>query len=123
MPNCPYCHEIIHGRSDKKFCSPYCKSAYHYQANKTKPESLFSSIDQQLKTNRRLLKAYNKAGKATIRKEKLLSEGFNPKYFTHYWKAHNGNLYLFCYEFGFMEIKERDVNKYVLITWQAYMDK
>ena len=121
MPKCTYCHESIHGRSDKKFCSPYCKSAHHYQQNKSKPDSLFSTIDQQLKTNRRLLKAYNKAGKATIRKESLLLEGFNPKYFTHYWKAQNGNLYLFCYEYGFMEMKDSDKSKYVLIIWQDYM--
>ncbi|MCG8579416.1 MAG: hypothetical protein MI866_05845, partial [Bacteroidales bacterium] len=96
MPTCPYCHEITQGRSDKKFCSPYCKSAYLYQQNKNNPDSLFNTIDRQLKTNRRLLKAYNKAGKSTIRKEVLLSEGFNPKYFTHYWKTQKGNLYLFC---------------------------
>ncbi len=121
MAYCPYCHEIIQGRSDKKFCSPYCKSAYHYQQNKTKAGSLFSIIDHQLKTNRRLLKSYNKAGKATVYKETLLSEGFNPRYFTHYWKAQNGNLYLFCYEYGFMELKEHNRNKYILIIWQDYM--
>ncbi len=122
MPNCLYCNENIHGRTDKKFCSPYCKSAYHYQQNKSKEGTLFSVIDHQLKTNRRLLKAYNKAGKATVRKQTLLAEGFNPKYFTHYWKAQNGNLYLFCYEYGFMELKEVNTIKYVLILWQAYMD-
>ncbi len=121
MPNCPYCHEMIQGRSDKKFCSPYCKSAYHYQQNKSQPDSLFSTIDRQLKTNRRLLKAYNKAGKSTVRKEAFLTEGFNPRYFTHYWKAQNGNLYLFCYEFGFMELKEHNSTKYVLVKWQDYM--
>ncbi|MBK3519924.1 hypothetical protein [Carboxylicivirga marina] len=122
MSNCPYCHEIIQGRSDKKFCSPYCKSAYHYQQNKSKPDSLFNTIDRQLKTNRRLLKSYNKAGKSTVRKDLFLSEGFSPKYFTHYWKSQKGSLYLFCYEFGFMEVKEHNATKYILVTWQAYMD-
>jgi len=122
MSTCPHCYEIITGRSDKKFCSPYCKSAYHYQQNKAKDASLFSVIDQQLRTNRRLLKSYNKAGKATVRKEIFLEKGFNPKYFTHYWKARNGNLYLFCYEYGFMEKKEPHGAKYVLIEWQTYMN-
>jgi len=71
--------------------------------------------------NRRLLKAYNKAGKATVRKETLLSDGFNPKYFTHYWKNPKGNIYLFCYEYGFMEKKEERAVKYVLVKWQKYM--
>lgn len=121
MQSCLYCHEPVIGRSDKKFCTPYCKSAYHYQQNKEKEASLFYSIDKQLKTNRRLLKQFNKAGKAIIRKEKLLAEGFDPGYITHYWKAQNGNLYLFCYEFGFMEKIESDVAKYVLVVWQNYM--
>jgi len=72
--------------------------------------------------NRRLLKAYNKAGKATVRKETLLSDGFNPKYFTHYWKNPKGNIYLFCYEYGFMEKKEERAVKYVLVKWQKYME-
>ncbi|WP_439182732.1 hypothetical protein [Carboxylicivirga taeanensis] len=123
MSSCPYCNEVITGRSDKKYCSPYCKSAYHYRQSKQKESSLFRTIDQHLKNNRRLLKLYNKAGKATVRKATLLAEGFVPKYFTHYWKAQNGNLYLFCYEYGFMEVKENDALKYVLITWQNYMER
>ena len=123
MLTCPYCHEPITGRSDKKYCSPYCKSAYHYRQSKQKEVSLFRIIDQSLKNNRSLLKSYNKAGKATVRKEVLHAEGFEPRYFTHYWKAQNGNLYLFCYEYGFMEVKEHDVSKYVLITWQEYMKR
>ncbi|MBS2101393.1 hypothetical protein, partial [Carboxylicivirga linearis] len=99
MPLCPHCNEEITGRSDKKFCSPYCKSAYHYQQSKFKETPLFNKIDTQLKANRKILKSYNKAGKATVHKTDLLAEGFNPKYFTHYWKAKNGNLYLFCYEY------------------------
>ena len=122
MPDCLHCHEPLVGRSDKKFCSPYCKSTYHYQQNKVRESSLFVKIDLQLKMNRRLLKAYNKAGKATVRKETLLSDGFNPKYFTHYWKNPKGNIYLFCYEYGFMEKKEERAVKYVLVKWQKYME-
>jgi hypothetical protein len=123
MPNCLYCQETVVGRSDKKFCTPYCKSAYHYQQNKLNDASLFHSIDRQLKDNRRILKSYNKAGKSFVRKEKLIEEGFNPKYFTHYWKAQNGNVYLFCYEYGFMLTKEVSGEKYVLVEWQDYMKR
>jgi hypothetical protein len=118
---CKECNEILEGRIDKKFCSEYCKSSYHYKINLEKEDNLFSTIDKILKKNRRILKSYNKAGKATVRKNILLEEGFNPKYFTHYWKAKNNNLYLFCYEYGFMEKKENGKSKYVLVTWQEYM--
>ena len=119
---CPACHEIIVGRRDKKFCSDYCRSAYHYEKNQNRPLSMFRSIDQQLKTNRMILKDYNKGGKVTVRKEVLLKEGFNPKYFTHYWKNDKGQVYLFCYEFGFLSLKEKEKEKYVLVKWQPFMN-
>jgi len=119
---CVRCGDTIEGRLDKKFCSESCKSAYHYELSLQNEESLFKIIDRQLKRNRRILKEYNRAGKATVRKQVLIDEGFDPKYFTHYWKAKNGNVYLFCYEYGFMKKFENDKEKYVLIQWQDYMN-
>lgn len=121
MKKCPNCGEKVVGRSDKIFCTPYCKSSYHYQQDLEKDENLFRKIDKQIKINRRLLKLYNKAGKAIVRKEELLNEGFNPKYFTNYWKNQKGDVYLFCYEFGFLEKTENGKSKYVLVQWQDYM--
>ncbi len=120
---CLYCNGILSGRLGKKFCTPHCRSAYHYKENKQKQDKLYVVIDKQLKLNRRILKEYNKAGLATVRKQKLLDAGFNPKYFTHYWKNKKGQVYLFCYEFGFLEVQDSSNIKYVLIKWQAYMDK
>jgi hypothetical protein len=120
---CLYCKEEVIGRLDKMFCDPSCKSAFHYQKNLEKDASLYNRIDLQLKLNRRLLKNFNKAGKSTIRKEKLLEAGFNPKYFTHYWKNPKGDVYLFCYEFGFIQRTENKRLKYVLVEWQDYMDE
>ncbi|MDA0974281.1 MAG: hypothetical protein O2867_11165, partial [Bacteroidetes bacterium] len=83
--------------------------------------TLFARIDRQLKLNRRLLKHFNQAGKSTIRAQKLLDAGFDPHYFTHYWKNQAGNVYLFCYDVGFLKLKENDKVKYILIEWQDYM--
>jgi hypothetical protein len=123
MKKCVECGEEIEGRVDKIYCSPYCKSNYHYKKNINKGQSQYLSIDKQLKINRRLLSHFNKAGKATVRKEKLIEVGFNPKYFTHYWKNSKNDVYLFCYEFGYLSRKENGKEKYVLIQWQDYMDK
>ena len=120
---CLYCNEILSGRLGKKFCTPYCRSAYHYKENKQKQDKLYVTIDKQLKMNRRILKEYNKAGLATVRKQTLLDVGFNSKYFTHYWKNKKGQVYLFCYEFGFLEVQDSGNIKYILVKWQAYMDK
>jgi hypothetical protein len=32
-----------------------------------------------------------------------------------------GNLYLFCYGYGFMKQQENGKSKYVLVQWQPYM--
>ena len=123
MNTCLYCRKELEGRVGKKFCTPYCKSSHHYEINKEKEASLFKKVDKQLKMNRRILKEYNKSGLSTVRKEILIKEGFNPQYFTNYWKNDKGQVYLFCYEYGFLEIKKEVKPKYVLITWQNYMDK
>jgi len=120
---CQYCQEPLSGRSDKKFCTPYCKSSFHYQKNKEQENSTYLKIDYQLKLNRRLLKKYNQSGKSIVRKQKLLAEGFNPNYFTNYWKNKRGEVYLFCYEFGFLECVENGKNKYVLVYWQRLCKK
>jgi len=70
-----------------------------------------------------LLQHFNRAGKAEIRKAELLERGFNPRYFTHYWKNQKNDVYLFCYEFRFLEKKENNKPKYVLVKWQKYMEK
>ena len=122
MKHCAWCQEVLEGRSDKKYCSPYCKTAYHNQKSAEKAKaSLFHLIDSRLKRNRKLLMKYNAAGKATVEQQVLLKQGFSPKYFTHYWRAKNKNLYLFCYEFGYTEKVENGKKKYVLVQWQAYM--
>ncbi|CAL2082730.1 hypothetical protein LNI90_05060 [Tenacibaculum dicentrarchi] len=114
---CLHCKNKLEGRSDKKYCSSYCRSSYHYENNKEQEDSLFFVIDKKLKNNRKILKEFNKAGYASVRKEKLLAKDFDPNYFTNYWKNSKGQVYLFCYEYGFLAQKE----KYILVHWQSYM--
>jgi hypothetical protein len=119
---CLSCKKEIKGRVDKLFCDNQCKSSFHYQKKKESKYTLFKQIDLQLKQNRKLLKHYNQAGKATIRKEILIKAGFNPKYFTHYWKNKKGDVYLFCYDYGYLALTENNRTKYVLVQWQDYME-
>jgi len=121
---CPNCNELIEGRVGKVFCNNYCKSNYHYEERKNSPATTFSKIDKQLRLNRKLLKHFNQSGKSTIRKDKILEAGFNPKFFTHYWKNQKGQVYLFCYDVGFLELDENGKTKYVLVDYQEqYMGK
>ncbi len=86
MKVCPSCNKEFEGRENKVFCSLYCKSAYNYKKDKNKPPTRFRIVDNQLRLNRKLLAKYNQAGKATVRKQKLLEDGFDPKCITGWWK-------------------------------------
>ena len=95
---CLSCNQKVEGRIDKLFCSSYCKSSYHYLKNKNKKITRFAIVDQQLKRNRNILKHFHKTGKTTILRSELIDKGFNPNYFTNYWKNNRNQVYLFCYD-------------------------
>ncbi|MEP2280858.1 hypothetical protein [Maribacter sp.] len=118
---CPECDSEVIGRTDKIFCSITCKSIHQYE-KRQKENTFYFSVDQHLKKNRKILKRYNKSGFTTIRKSILLEEGFNPNYFTHYWKNQKNDVYLFCYDFGYLKINKNGVAKYLIVQWQEYMN-
>mgnify|MGYP000695858275 CR=1 FL=1 len=119
---CLACNKKLEGRSDKKYCDAHCKSSFQYNKAKLEEPIFYSKVDKQLKLNRKILKYYNKSGKSIVRSSTLIEEGFNPKYFTHYWKNSKGDVYLFVYEFGFLKRIEFGKEKFVLILWQDYMN-
>ncbi|WP_350290052.1 hypothetical protein [uncultured Croceitalea sp.] len=120
---CLYCEKSLTGRTDKKYCDLHCKSAFQYKKEKENPERFYNKVDNQLKLNRKILKEFNKGGKVIIRANVLLELGFDPNFFTHYWKNQNEDIYLFVYEYGFLKKIEQKKEKYVLVIWQDYMAK
>jgi len=83
----------------------------------------FNIVNTHLKRNRIILKHFHKAGKTTILKSVLINKGFNPNYFTNYWRNNTNQVYLFCYEYGFKSMETTGGKKYLIIDWQNYMDK
>lgn len=129
MKVCPICAAKVTGRTDKIFCSAKCKSIHQYE-QRQENEGFFLRVERQLKVNRKILKRYNKSGFTTIRRAELLTAGFDPNFFTHYWKNKKGDVYLFVYEYGFLKTKENTTHasaqskdKYLLVKWQAYMER
>jgi hypothetical protein len=122
MKTCPICEEEVKGRSDKIYCSKKCASTAYYDV-RLENDSFFIEVDKQLKINRKILKKYNRSGYTTLRKELLVEEGFDPNYFTHYWKNTKNQVYLFCYDYGFLLVEQKGVKKYLLVEWQNYMKK
>lgn len=110
--NCLKCGKKLSGRSDKKFCDVFCKSGYHYRKSLNEDE-FYHEVTGHLRTNRKILKLYNRAGKATVRSEVLSELGFNPRFFTHYWKNKKGDVYFFVYEYGFLRRNENGKEKFV----------
>ena len=107
------------GRSDKTFCSTKCKSINQYEIRQEK-EIFYLEVDRRLKTNRKLIKTYNYKGFTTVQKAALLNDGFNPNFFTHYWKNSKGDVYVFVYDYGFLDLRKSGKNKYVIVKWQEY---
>lgn len=120
---CLTCNKELTGRSDKKFCDLHCKSSYHYRKALNEAPRFYNRVDNQLKLNRKILKEYNKGGKVTVSSQVLIDQGFNPNFFTHYWKNQKGDVYLFVYEYGFLKRMESGKDKFILILWQDYMEK
>ncbi|WP_410222341.1 hypothetical protein [Pedobacter sp.] len=102
---CLDCNTEIKGRSDKKFCDDQCRSNYNNKI-RASDNDFVKKINQILIKNRKILKDENPEGKAKINKDKLLKKGFNFNYYTHIYKTQTGNLYTFCYEFGFLHLNE-----------------
>jgi hypothetical protein len=120
ISHCVECGKELPGRLGQKFCTVYCKAAYHYKKSKLKESRRYEVVLTKIKLNRRILKMYNLSGLSQIKEELLLKEGFDFKFYTNTWTAKNGNHYFFCFEYGFRDLND---GKYMLVKWQDYMDK
>ena len=102
---CLACDKTLTGRIDKKFCNDYCRNAYNNQI-KTSNSGIVRKINHALLKNRRILEiilGVEEMAKTT--KEKLLHRGFQFKYLTHTYANKKGNVYFFCYEFGYLPLE------------------
>lgn len=103
--HCLQCGNKIAGRTDKKFCNDYCRNAYNNQL-KSVNNATVRNINNALIKNRRILEAMLGEEKMMKQpKEKFLNHGFSFKYFTHQYTNQKGNVYFFCYEFGYLPLE------------------
>ena len=103
---CLACGKIVHGRADKKFCNDYCRNAYNNNV-KAVNSPLIRNINNALLKNRRILEAALGAEEIQkVQKEKLLQQGFQFKFITHTYINKKGNIYFFCYEYGYLPLEQ-----------------
>ena len=102
---CLACGKTLNGRADKKFCNDYCRNAYNNQL-KSANSPFVRNINNTLIKNRRILEAMLGEEKMIKQpKEKFLNQGFNFKYITHQYINQKGNVYFFCYEYGYLPLE------------------
>ena len=99
------CSKALKGRSDKKFCDDYCRSAYNNERKGT-VNNFIRNINHALIRNRRILENLLLEGgqKTRTTREKLLQHGFQFRYTTHSYTNSKGSVYFYCYEYGYLSL-------------------
>lgn len=100
---CIECNKPLKGRTDKKFCDDFCRNSYNNKLN-SDSNTYVRNINNILRRNRRLLEETLPTSDemTKITKQKMLEKGFQFKYFTHTYINKKGNVYYFCYEYGYL---------------------
>jgi len=103
---CLSCGKAIQGRVDKKFCDDYCRNTYNNQS-KAFTNNLVRNINSTLKKNRNIMSSLLGENGDTTKttREKMLQMGFQFKYTTHSYTNKKGNLYGYCYDYGYLELE------------------
>ncbi|MDX1760784.1 MAG: hypothetical protein R3218_01380 [Christiangramia sp.] len=102
--SCPECGEKLRGRTDKKFCSDYCRNTYHNKINKD-TSNLIRNTNNQLRKNHRILEELNPKDKTSVTRSKLLGKGFDFEFFTSIYTTKTGNQYFFVYDQGYLKLE------------------
>jgi hypothetical protein len=103
---CIECGKTLKGRTDKKFCDDFCRNAYNNKLN-SDSNAYVRNINNVLRKNRRLLQEALPLNEemTKVTKQRLLEKGFQFKYFTHTYTNKKGNMYFFCYEYGYLPLE------------------
>lgn len=108
---CLECDEKLIGRSDKKFCSDYCRNAYHNKAGESH-KGLIRNTNYRLRKNFQILQNLNRDGKTKVSRTKLLEKGFDFEFITNLYTSKAGTTYYFCYNEGYLPL---DNDYYLLV--------
>ncbi len=103
---CTECGKQLRGRTDKKFCDDFCRNAFNNKLN-SDTNTYVRNVINILRRNRRILEQFVK-GKDDVyktTKERLITNGFNFSYNTHTYTNRKGNVYYFCFEFGYLVLE------------------
>jgi len=112
---CVNCNKKIKSKyPNKKYCGKKCALAYHYKKNKTEKQSSIRKLNIILAKNRNILESLFPNDKETVKVSRnlLIQHGFDFNYLTQFRPAKKGGNYIYCYEYGYLELK----NNIILIV-------
>jgi hypothetical protein len=100
---CLSCGKQVQGRADKKFCDDFCRNNYN-NLIKADANNFVRNVINSLKKNRRILESLIPEGEEMTRcqQEKLNRAGFDMRYHTHSYTNKKGDMYQFCFEYGYL---------------------
>lgn len=113
---CLDCGNPIQGRKDKRFCDDQCRSSYYNKQN-SDSTNFVRRINGILRKNRKILQELNPKGKAVVSQNDMLTAGFNFSYFTNVYKTKTGNIYYFCYEYGYLKLEDDRFSLVIKEDW------
>lgn len=106
MRHCKECQKMLLGRSDKKFCDDGCRNSFNNRKN-SENNRFVKSINTVLRKNRNILHSLvPDNGKTSVNERTLKVLGFDFEHFTNVFENRTGNIYKFCYEYGYLKIDE-----------------
>jgi len=111
IKHCLECNDRVIGRSDKKFCSDYCRNAYNNKVNK-ESNNLIRNINNRLRKNYKVLCQLNKSGKTRVSRTALFDRGFDFQLFTSIYTTKASKHYFYVYDQGYLMLTH---DNYLLI--------
>ena len=105
--NCMECGEPLVGRSDKKFCSDYCRNTSNNRKNRAKREAM-RVTNRILQQNYRILLTYYQNGKTETRTDELEQNGFNFNFMTRV-QNDSGRQRAYCYDMAYSIVNQEKV--------------
>jgi predicted nucleic acid-binding Zn ribbon protein len=108
--NCKICAKTIVGRSDKVFCSTYCKNYYHKKLRYVSKVAAIE-INGYLKRNYIILLELLGKNKAQVKvyRNVLESKKFRFKYHTHVHINSRNKTFHYIYNLAWMEFSDDEV--------------
>ena len=93
---CQECGVPLKGRRDQKYCADQCRNQFNNR-------NYAKKLAQQRQINRILLQNQQ------ILALDLKAKGYHFDFHTHHKQAKNGQLYFFCYDFGYLRLSENQL--------------